>query len=111
MQACAAVADLRAGDERQTVAKTGGRGRTSGALRDILVHFAVLIGTRSKPLDRRHDHLRVDALNLLPGKTHAIEHAGAEVLHENVASPDQGSEDFLAFWILGVQRDRALVVI
>src|SRR5580692_13177889 len=43
MQAGAAVADLRAGDERQPVAKPRGRCSTTGALRDVLIDLAVLI--------------------------------------------------------------------
>src|SRR6185312_9040247 len=43
MQPGAAVADLRAGNERQTIAEAGGRGRAAGALRDVLVDLAVFI--------------------------------------------------------------------
>ena len=86
MQAGAAVADLRAGDERQAVAEAGGRCRAAGALRDVLIHLAVFVGTGAEALDRGHDHLRVDAVDLLPGKAHAVEHAGAEILHQHVAA-------------------------
>ncbi len=96
MQSGAAVADLRAGDERKPVAKTRGRRRAAGALRDVLVNLAVFIGAGTETLDRRHDQFRIDALNLLPGKSHAIEHAGAEIFHQHVALLDQRGEDFLA---------------
>ncbi len=111
LQPGAAVADLRAGDQRQAVAKAGGRSRAAGALRDVLIHLAVLVRAGAESLDRRHDHFRIDALNLLPGKSHAIEHAGAEILHQHVAFLHQCGEDFLALGILGVERDRALVVV
>src|SRR5712672_895273 len=107
----AAVADLRAGDQRQSVAKAGGRSRAAGALRDILIDLAVLVRPGTKTLDRGHDQFRIDGLNLLPGKSHAIEHAGAEILHQHVAFLHQRGEDFLALGILGVERDRALVVV
>src|SRR3984957_12726141 len=84
MQPGAAVADLRAGDERQSVAETGGGGGAAGTLRDVLVHLAILVGTGAEALDRCHDHLRIDGVNLFPGKSHAVEHAGAEILHQDV---------------------------
>src|SRR3978361_1551602 len=52
MQAGAAVADLRAGDQRQAVAEAGGRGRTAGALGDVLVDLAVFIRSGTEALDR-----------------------------------------------------------
>src|SRR5665213_2538084 len=111
MQPGAAVADLRAGDERQSVAESGGRCRTAGALRDVLIHLAILKGTRTETLDRGHDQFRIDALDLLPGKSHAVEHARPEVFHQHVAALDQRGQDFLALRVLGVERDRALVVV
>src|SRR5262249_29928526 len=48
MQAGAAIADLSAGDERGSFAEAGGGGGAARALRDILVHLAVLVGTRPK---------------------------------------------------------------
>src|SRR5262249_8076650 len=44
MKPGAAVADLRAGNQRRTLAETGGRGGAAGALRDVLVDLAVLVG-------------------------------------------------------------------
>ena len=111
MQPGAAVADLRAGDERQAVAEAGGRGRTAGALGDVLIDLAVFVRAGAKALDRGHDHLRVDGVDLLPGEAHAVEHAGAEIFHQHVAALDQRGEDFLALRVLGVERDRALVVV
>src|ERR1700730_9026817 len=110
MQAVAAVPDLRASAQRQPVAKAGGRSRTAGALRDVLIHLAVFVGAGAETLDRRHDHFRIDAVDFLPRKSHAIEHAGPEIFHQHVATLDQCCQDFLALRILGVQRDRALVV-
>src|ERR1700722_9211978 len=111
MQPGAAIADLRAGDERQSVAKTGGGGGAAGALRDVLIHLAILVGTGAEALDRRHDHLRIEGVDLFPRKSHAVEYAGAEILHQDITALDQCGEDFLALGILGVERDRALVIV
>src|SRR6202012_2258256 len=83
----------------------------AGALRDVLIDLAVLVGAGTESLDRGHDHLRIEALDLLPGETHAVEHAGSEILHQHVAGLDQRGQDFLALRVLGVERDRALVVV
>jgi hypothetical protein len=111
MQASAAIADLCAGDEWQAVAEAGGGSCAAGALRDVLIDLAVLIGTRTKPLDRGDDHLWVDLLNLFEREAHAVEHAGSEVLDENIALFHQRGEHFLALRVLGVEGDRALVVV
>src|ERR1700760_3092536 len=89
MQAGAAVADLGAGHERHAVAEAGGGGRAAGALRDVLIDLAVFIWPGTETLDRGDDHLRVDGLDLLPGETHAIEHAGPEILNQHVTGLDQ----------------------
>ncbi len=62
MQAGAAIADLRAGDERRAVAEAGRRGRTAGALGDVLVDLAVLVGAGAEALHRGDDHARVELL-------------------------------------------------
>ena len=111
VQPGAAVADLGAGHQRHAVAEAGGGGRAAGALRDVLVDLAILVRAGAETLDRGHDQFRVDGLDRLPGKAHAVEHAGREVLHQHVAGFHQRGEDFLAFRILGVERDRALVVV
>src|SRR3954466_7013264 len=99
------------GARRRAVVEAGGGRGAAGALRDVLVHLAVLVRAGAEALDRRHDHARVDLLDLLPGEAHAIERAGREVLHQHVALLDQRGEDLLALGILGVDRDRALVVV
>src|SRR5207248_11321057 len=43
MQPSAGIADLRAGDERRSLAEAGRRSGTASALRDILIDLAVLI--------------------------------------------------------------------
>ena len=111
MQAGAAVADLCAGDERRPVAEAGGRGRAAGALRDVLVDLAVLIRSGAEALDRGDDHARIELVDVLPGQAHAIERARREILHQHVADLDQFVEHPLAFRMLGIDRDRALVVV
>ncbi len=85
----AAVADLRAGDERRTVAEAGGRGGAAGALRDVLIDLAFLIRARAEALDRGVDEARVQLLQPFPGEAHAIEHARAEILDQHVARLDE----------------------
>ena len=111
MQAGAAIADLRAGDERRAVAEAGGRGRAAGALRDVLIDLAVLVGTGAEALHRRDDHARVGLVDVLPGQAHAVERAGREILDQHVAMLDQALEDLLALAVLGVDGDRALVAV
>src|SRR5215468_9959810 len=111
VQTGAAVADLRAGDERRTLAEAGGGGGAARALRDILVDLAVLVGAGAEALDRGHDHARIGLVNVLPGQAHAVERAGREILHQHVAVLDQPIEDLLALGMLGVDGDRALAAV
>src|SRR3546814_6876427 len=72
VQAGAGIADLRAGDQRRAIAEAGGRGGAAGALGDVLVDLAVLIGAGAEALDRGIDHARVDLLHLLTAEAHAV---------------------------------------
>ena len=111
MQAGAAVADLRAGDQRRAFAEAGGGGGAAGALRDVLVDLAVLVGTGAEALDRGDDHARIELVDVLPGQPHAVERAGGEILHQHVAFLDQRFEHAMPLRMLGVDGDRALVVV
>src|SRR5579862_7596311 len=111
MQTGAAIADLRAGDERRPFAEAGGRRSAAGALRDILVDLAILIWARAEAFDRGIDEPRVELLQPLPGEAHAIENAGAEILDQHVAGFNEAFEDLFALRVLRVERDRALVVV
>ena len=111
MKPGAAVADLRAGDQRRALAETRGRGRAAGALRDVLVDLAVFVGTGAEALHGSNDHARVELVDVLPGQPHAVERARREILDQHVASLDQLVEHALALRVLGVDRDRALVVV
>src|SRR5579864_1504932 len=62
MEPRAAVADLSAGDERRAFAEPGGRCRAAGALRDVLIDFAILVGTGAKAFDRGIDEPRIELL-------------------------------------------------
>src|SRR5205085_4421904 len=103
--------DLRAGDERRTVAKAGRRSRTAGTLRDILVDLAVLIRTRAEALDRGNDHARIELIDMLPSKPHAVERARRKILHQDVALLDQPFENFFALGMLGIDGDRSLAAV
>src|SRR4029077_4176695 len=85
VQAGAGVADLRAGHQRQAVMEAGGRGRTAGTLRHVLIDLAVLVGAGAEALHGGHDHARVERMDALPGEAHAVERAGGEVLDQYVA--------------------------
>src|SRR3984957_7248599 len=111
MQAGAAVADLRAGHQWRTVVEAGGGSGTAGALRDVFIHLAVLVRSGAEALDRGDDHLRIELLDALPGKTHPIERAGRKILDQHIAMPDQLLEHRLAVLAFGVERDRALVMV
>ena len=111
MQPGAGIADLRAGDKRRPVAEAGGRGRAAGALRDVLIDLAVLVGARAEALHRGDDHARIELVDVLPGQPHAVERAGREILDQHVALLDQTIEDFLALGMLGVDRDRTLAAV
>src|SRR5215471_1619459 len=111
VQAGAGIADLRAGHQWRPVVEPRGRCRAAGALRDVLVDLAVLIRARPEALDRSDDHPRIELLDVLPGVAHAVEHARPEILHQHVAALHQAFEHLLAFRMLGVERDRALVVV
>src|SRR6202165_5808184 len=111
MQTGAAVADLCAGHERRSLSQAGGGCRSAGALRDVLVHLAIFVRTGTESLDRGDDHPRVERLDVFPGKPHAIERAGREILDQHVAFLDQRFEHLLAFGMLGIDGDRTLVVV
>src|SRR5262245_25388208 len=111
MQAGAGIADLRTGDERRAFTKAGRGGGAAGALRDVLVDLAILVGAGAEALDRGHDHARVGLVDVLPGETHAVERTRREILHQHVAVLDQPLEDLLALGMLGVDGDRALVAV
>jgi len=111
MQAGSAVADLRTGNQRRTFAESGGRGRATGALRDVLVDLAVLVGTGTEALHGGDDHARVELVDALPGQPHAVERAGRKVLHQHVARFHQRFQYAHTLRVLGVDGDRALVVI
>ena len=103
------IADLRPGHHRRTVVETRGRCRSPGALGDVLVDLAVLVGTRPEALDRGIDHARVELLDPFPGKPHTVDRARREIFHQNIAGLDQLLENLLAGLTLGVEGHRPLV--
>src|ERR1700679_3776317 len=111
MQARAAVSDLRTGHERRPVIETSGRCGTTGALGDVLVDLAVLVGAGAEALHRGDYHARIECLNALPGEAHAVESAGRKILHEHVAVLHQSLQHLLAALAFRVERHRTLVVI
>src|SRR5579862_2471143 len=108
MQASAAVADLSAGDERRPFAEAGGRRRTAGALRHVLVDLAILVGAGAEAFHRGDDHAWICLVDVVPGQPHAIERARREILYQHIAMLHQASENFLALGVLAIDRNRAL---
>jgi hypothetical protein len=75
------------------------------------VHLAVFVGAGTEALDGGDDHARIQLLDAFPGKAHAVQCPGREILHQHVAIADQGFQHFLAGRVLGIERDRALVMV
>src|SRR5207245_11596340 len=108
-RAGAGMAERRAGDARRAVAEAGSGCRAAGALGDVLIDLAVLVRAWAEALHRRHDHARIGLVDVIPGEPHAIEGAGSEILHQDVAMTDQPFEDVLALGVFGIARDRRRV--
>ncbi len=107
-----AVAQRRGADGRRAVPEAGRRRGAAGALRHVLVDLQVVVVVAvAEALDRGDDHLRVERLDVLPREAHAVERARAEVLDQHVGLLDQLLQHRLAFGLLGVQRQRALVAV
>ena len=112
MQAGSRVADLRARDIRRTFGNARGAHRAAHGLRDVLIRLEVGIGAGgAEALDGTHHHARIDFVDLLPRESEPVEHAGPEILHDDVALLQQLDEYRLAVGRLHVDRDRALVAV
>src|SRR5262245_16740718 len=111
MQAGTAVSDLCAGNERRPVSEAGRRRRAAGALGHVLINLAVLVRPGSETFHGGIDHAWIEFLDALPGKAHAIECPGCEILHEHIAPFHQALEDLHALLVFAVDRDRALVMV
>ncbi len=105
------VADLGGRHKRRPIAKAGGRCGAANALGGVLIDFVILVRPRPEALHRRQDHARVQLLDAGPAEPHAVERPGREILDENVASFDQSDEGVESRRVLGVERNRALVVV
>ena len=112
MQPRAGVADLRAGDEGRSIGNAGRAHRPAHRLCHVLVCLEIGIrARRAEALDRAHDELRIDLVDLFPREAEPLEDAGAEVLHHDVGLLQQVDEHLLALGRLHVDDDRALVAI
>ena len=112
MQSRAGIADLRTRDERRAIRHTCRAHRPAHRLGDVLVGLELGIGPGgTKALDRAHHDLRVDLMDLLPGEAEPVQHAGAEVLHDDVALLQEVDEHSLALLRFHVHRDRPLVAV
>src|SRR5207253_9132704 len=87
------VADLGAGDEGSTVRNAGGAHGAAHRLCHVLVRLEIGIrARRAEALDRAHDELRIDLVDLFPREAEPLEDAGAEVLHHDVGLLQQVDE-------------------
>ncbi len=111
MEAGPRVADLRPRYQRWTIVEARCRGGAADALGDVLVNLVFLIRTGPKALDRGHDQARIELLDSWPRKSHAIERAGREILDQDIAIFDEILEDSLSLRYLGIEGDRALVMV
>jgi hypothetical protein len=62
-------------------------------------------------LARGEDHPGIEFVDLLPGEAQTIEHAGGEILDEDVIGLNHLAQDRLALGLLEVDDDRLLVAI
>src|SRR5262249_49534104 len=69
------------------------------------------IGSRAEALDRGIDDARVDLLDAAPGEALPIEHAGSEILDQDVALLQEPDEDVLAMGRFHIDGDAALVAV
>ena len=83
------------GAEAGYFAEAGRRRSAAGALRHVLVDFAVFIRSRPETLHRGHDHARIELVDVFPRQSHAIERARRKILHQHVAMPDEPVENLL----------------
>ena len=112
MQSRARIADLRAGHKRRTVGHPGGAHRAAHRLRHVLVGLEIRIRTAgTEALDRTHDDFGIDLVDFFPREAEAIQHAGPEVFHDDVALHQEINENFFTFRVFHVHRDRPLVAI
>src|SRR6185295_10732967 len=111
MQPGAAIADLCARHQRQSVPKAGRRRRAARALGHVFINLAILERPRAETFHGRIDHARIERVDALPGQAHAIERAWREILDQHVAALDQAFEDLHALLVLAVDGDRTLVVV
>src|SRR5678816_3073084 len=85
MQPGSGIADLRTGHKRRTIQSARSAHRAAHGLRNVFIRLEVGIRTRrSEALDRAHHYPWIDLVDLLPRKTEPVEHARAEVLHDDV---------------------------
>ena len=107
----ARVPDLSARSGRRAILETGCAHRATHGLRDHFVGLAVGEPARPEALDRRVDEARIELVQPLPGETQPIEHAGREILHQDIRLLRQLGEDPLTVFALQIQRDAPLVAI
>src|SRR5437879_4022175 len=81
-------------------------------MRHVFVGLEIGVrAARAEALDRAHHDARVQLVDLLPGEAEPVEHPGSEILHDDVALPQEVDEHRLAFSALHVDHDRALVAV
>ena len=106
------VADRDADAGRVVGVRAGERHQPGLALGDLVVAGAAALGpVVAEAGDRQDDQPRVELVQPLDREAQAVEHAGAEVLDQHVAVPDQAGERLAAVVALEVEGDRLLVAV
>ena len=90
----------------------GQRHQPGLALRDLVVARAAALGAVvAEPADRQDDQARVELVQPLDREPEPVQHAGAEVLQQDVGVGDHAGQDAAAVVALEVQRDGLLVAV
>src|SRR5262249_52432574 len=61
--------------------------------------------------DARHDQRRAKLAELLPAESPGLEHAGPEILDDDIAQRDQAANQVLSFRLAGVERHDLLAAV
>ena len=108
----AGVTDGRPDVRRWPVGEAGHAHRPAHRLGDRLVALVVAVrAVRAEALDARVDHTRVDLADRGVAEAEALQHAGPEVLEQDVGRDEERAEDLLPARSLQVESQAPLVAV
>jgi hypothetical protein len=109
---CEEVADGHADAHRRLRVRSGERHQSALALGDLVVPGAAALGAVvAEPADGQHDEAGVELVQAFDGEAEPVEHAGPEVLDEDVPVAHQPREHVAPVVGLEVEGDRLLVAV